>query len=42
MKLPQKFVGIHAHSNNGSIGDALGTVQEHFDFALSNGSDAMA
>jgi DNA polymerase-3 subunit alpha len=38
---PRKFVGLHAHSTF-SIGDAIGLPQEHIDFALKNGSDALA
>lgn len=36
-----KFVGLHAHSGF-SIGDGLSLPKKHFDFALSNGADAMA
>jgi DNA polymerase-3 subunit alpha len=36
------FVGLHAHTGIGSIFDGLGKPEEHFDFAYSNGADAMA
>jgi DNA polymerase III alpha subunit len=39
---PTKFVGLHSHSTNGSIFDAIGTPAEHIDFARSNGMDALA
>lgn len=38
---PTKFVGLHAHSTF-SIGDAIGLPQDHIDFAIKNGSDALA
>lgn len=38
---PNKFVGLHAHSVVGSIGDAIGLPQEHIEFALNNGMDAL-
>lgn len=39
---PKKFVNLHGHSDLGSIGDAIGAPQDHIDFAVSNGSDALA
>lgn len=39
---PTKFVGLHSHSTNGSIFDAIGTPADHIDFARSNGMDALA
>lgn len=39
---PTRFVGLHAHSTVGSIGDAIGLPQEHIDYALSNNMDALA
>jgi DNA polymerase III subunit alpha len=38
-KIP--FVGLHAHSGL-SLNDGLGYPQDHIDFALHNGSDALA
>ena len=38
---PSKFVGLHSHSTL-SIGDAIGLPQDHIDFAIENGSDALA
>jgi DNA polymerase-3 subunit alpha len=38
---PKKFVNLHAHSHF-SVSDALGTPQEHIDFALRNGMDSLA
>lgn len=38
---PKKFVGLHSHSTF-SIGDAIGFPQDHIDFALQNGMDALA
>lgn len=40
-KTPKKFVGLHAHSGF-SVGDGLSYPQEHIDFAIKNGSDALA
>jgi len=40
-KEPKKFVGLHSHSNF-STGDGLNFPQEHIDFAISNGMDALA
>lgn len=40
MKIP--FVGLHAHSVAGSIFDGFGYPPEHIDFAISNGSNALA
>lgn len=42
MRSPTKFVGLHAHSTIGSIGDALGLPSDHIEFAYNNGSDALA
>ena len=39
---PSRFVGLHAHSTVGSIGDAIGLPQEHMDYAVKNGMDALA
>ena len=39
-KIP--FVGLHAHTVAGSIFDAIGYADEHFDFCYSNGGEAMA
>jgi len=36
------FVNLHSHTGIGSIFDGLGKPEEHFDFAFSNGADAMA
>lgn len=41
VKIPQKFVGLHSHSTF-SVSDALGLPQEHIEYALKNGSDALA
>lgn len=41
MNSPKKFTGLHAHSHF-SVGDALGTPQEHIDYAMSNGMDSIA
>lgn len=41
VRAPKKFVGLHCHSTF-SIGDGIGLPQEHIDFALKNGSDALA
>ena len=40
MSIP--FVGLHAHSVAGSIFDGFGFPQEHIDFAIQNGMDALA
>jgi DNA polymerase-3 subunit alpha len=40
MNIP--FVGLHAHSVAGSIFDGFGFPQEHIDFAIQNGMDALA
>ena len=39
-KIP--YVNLHAHTTAGSIFDAIGYADEHFDFCYSNGGDAMA
>lgn len=41
MREPKKYVNLHAHSN-GSIGDAIGLPQDHFDFAQKNDLEAHA
>src|SRR3972149_3573381 len=41
MKNTIKFVGLHAHSTF-SVFDGLGFPQEHIDFAISNGMNALA
>jgi DNA polymerase III alpha subunit len=41
IKSPTKFVGLHNHSTF-SLADGIGQPQEHIDFAISNGSDALA
>lgn len=38
---PTKFVNLHGHSTF-SIGDAIGFPQDHIDYAISNGLDALA
>ena len=38
---PKKFVGLHSHSTF-SLRDACGLPQEHIEFAIKNGSDALA
>lgn len=38
---PKKFVNLHGHTSM-SVYDAIGTPQDHIDFARSNGSDALA
>lgn len=40
-RTPKKFVGLHSHSCL-SIGDAIGLPQDHIDFAIENGADALA
>ena len=39
---PNKFVNLHGHSTAGSPFDAIGYPQQHIDFAISNGMDALA
>ena len=39
--IPKKFTNLHAHSHF-SQGDGLGTPEEHIDFVLENGMDALA
>lgn len=41
IKQPKKFVGLHAHSTL-SIGDSTGLPQEHIDYVIKNGADALA
>ena len=36
------FVNLHAHTVAGSVFDALGYPEDHFNFAYENGLDAMA
>lgn len=38
---PKKFVGLHSHTHF-SVGDGLGTPDEHIQFAIENGADALA
>jgi DNA polymerase III alpha subunit len=38
---PKKFVGLHSHSTF-SIGDAIGRPEDHIEFAIKNGMDALA
>ncbi len=38
---PTKFVGLHAHSSKSTY-DGFGSADEHLQFALDNGMDAMA
>ena len=38
---PKRFVNLHGHSTF-SIGDAIGLPQDHIDFAIGNGLDALA
>lgn len=40
-RTPKKFVGLHSHTHF-SIGDGLGTPEEHIKFAIENGMDALA
>ena len=40
--LPNRFVGLHAHSGIGSPYDGLGYPDQHIDFVLSNDMDAWA
>ena len=42
IRLPNRFVGLHAHSVAGSIFDALGYPADHMDFCYKNGGDALA
>ena len=37
-----KFVNLHSHTVAGSVYDAFGFADEHFDFCYNNGGDAMA
>ncbi len=39
-RVPDRFVGLHAHSGTGSPYDGLGYPNQHIDFVLSNGMDA--
>jgi len=41
MVYPKKFVGLHSHSTF-SIGDAIGMPQDHIDYVIANGGDALA
>lgn len=41
MSAPKKFVGLHAHTTL-SVSDGFGQPEEHIEFALENGMDAMA
>jgi DNA polymerase-3 subunit alpha len=40
-RTPKQFVGLHAHTTFSTF-DGLGLPQEHLDFAVENGMDAMA
>lgn len=40
-KAPNRFVGLHSHSTFSTY-DAIGRPQDHIDFAIKNGSDALA
>ncbi len=41
MKKPNKFVGLHAHTQR-SMFDGFGSADEHLQYAVDNGMDAMA
>lgn len=41
MTTPKRFVNLHGHSTF-SLGDGIGMPQDHIDFALKNGADALA
>ncbi len=41
MTTPKRFVNLHGHSTF-SISDGIGMPQDHIDFALKNGADALA
>lgn len=41
MREPKKFVGLHSHSTFSTF-DAIGTPQDHVEFAIKNGADALA
>jgi DNA polymerase-3 subunit alpha len=38
---PKRFVGLHSHSTFSTF-DAIGRPQDHIDFVLRNGGDALA
>jgi len=40
-RAPNRFVGLHSHSTFSTY-DAIGRPQDHIDFAIKNGSDALA
>ena len=40
-RYPKKFVGLHSHSTF-SVGDSIGMPQDHIDYAIENGMDALA
>jgi DNA polymerase III alpha subunit len=40
-KTPTRFVGLHSHSTYSTF-DAIGRPQDHIDFVLKNGGDALA
>lgn len=42
IRAPTKFVNLHGHSVVGSPGDAIDFPDKHVEFALKNGSDAIA
>ena len=41
MTTPKHFVNLHAHSTF-SVGDGIGMPQDHIDYAVKNGADALA
>lgn len=41
MNAPKKFVGLHAHTTY-SVSDGFGQPEEHIDYAIENGMDALA
>jgi len=41
MTAPKRFVGLHSHTHYSTF-DAIGSPQEHINFALKNGADALA
>lgn len=41
MRQPRYFVGLHSHSTYSTF-DAIGTPQDHIDFAIENGMDSLA
>lgn len=41
MRIPKKFVGLHAHDGN-SVFDGLGPPKDHIDYVIENGMNAWA